>query len=290
MTISPDNRKQYDDSRPSVPADARRAVEVESGHACAVRLCREHTYLEIHHINQNREDNRVENLILLCDKHHKMAHAEVIDRKALHEYKKALKDAYRSELHNRVELLEKLVQEMSQLEDKVTEVALPSADPGTARKTVDPRPSVMTYTLEQLALRRFEEDRGLFVDRGAGYAKDGKRIELDGVRESDGPEGDSVIEVRWIRKRYLDGPGYITQLDAKVSIYEMMTGRKGHGILIVVVPKESLKSEVGLSLLREQATLSERKPEVVVYSYDDLGFDPGPVTAGLFTSAASSGL
>jgi HNH endonuclease len=74
---------KYDQPRPEIPAGLMREVEVESGHMCAVARCGEHTYLEVHHINQNREDNRIENLILLCDKHHKMAHAGVVDRKAL---------------------------------------------------------------------------------------------------------------------------------------------------------------------------------------------------------------
>ena len=81
----------YQSDRPTIPANIRREVEVEAGHECSVIGCNEHTYLEIHHINQNREDNRKENLILLCDKHHKMAHAGVIDRRALHSYKEALR-------------------------------------------------------------------------------------------------------------------------------------------------------------------------------------------------------
>lgn len=81
----------YGANRPIIPAYIRREIEVEAGHKCSVSGCHEHTYLEIHHINQDREDNRKENLILLCDKHHKMAHAEVIDRKALYIYKEILR-------------------------------------------------------------------------------------------------------------------------------------------------------------------------------------------------------
>lgn len=81
----------YQSDRPTIPANLKREVEVEAGHECSLIGCNEHTYLEIHHINQNREDNRKENLILLCDKHHKMAHKGVIDRKALHSYKEALR-------------------------------------------------------------------------------------------------------------------------------------------------------------------------------------------------------
>ena len=78
---------KYTQPRPDIPAELRRAAEVEAGHTCLVTRCGEHTYLEVHHINGNREDNRLENIALLCDKHHKMAHANVIDRKALDSYK-----------------------------------------------------------------------------------------------------------------------------------------------------------------------------------------------------------
>ncbi len=101
--------KQYDDSRPAIPAEITRSVKVEAGHQCAIKACPEHTYLEIHHINENRENNRIENLILLCDKHHKMAHAGVIDRKALLEYKKLLHTPNVSTLLERLEKLESLL-------------------------------------------------------------------------------------------------------------------------------------------------------------------------------------
>lgn len=81
----------YQSDRPTIPQNIRREIKVEAGHKCSVTTCNEHTYLEIHHINQNREDNRKENLILLCDKHHKMAHAGEIDRKAQHKYKEILR-------------------------------------------------------------------------------------------------------------------------------------------------------------------------------------------------------
>jgi hypothetical protein len=283
----PIDRKKYDYSRPSIPADVRRTVEVESGHACGIRRCGEHTYLELHHINGNREDNRVENLILLCDKHHKMAHAGIIDRKALLEYKKELKEAYRSELHVRIDQLEKMVQQMSR-SDHEPVISLQSGDPDVAQKVVQSRSSVMAYTLEQLAIRHYEEDRGTFLDRSVTYSKEGARVQLDALGESASPDGDVVIEVRWIRKGYLDAPGHIAQLDAKVGVYELMTGRKARGVLIAVVPNESMKHANALPRLREAVELSDRKPEIIVYSYEDLSFTPGPLSAGLFTTGAAT--
>lgn len=77
----------YASSRPTIPMEIQRAIKVEAGHRCAVRDCNEHTYLEIHHINENRNDNSQSNLILLCNKHHKMARSGIIDRKSLYAYK-----------------------------------------------------------------------------------------------------------------------------------------------------------------------------------------------------------
>jgi hypothetical protein len=283
VTQNSSDLKKYDDSRPAIPADLRRAVEVESGHACAIHRCGEHTYLEIHHINGNREDNRVENLILLCDKHHKMAHAGVIDRRALREYKERLRENYRSELHSRVEQLEKLVQHLAKVDESYQIRPSEAPNPDLAQKSVASRPAVMALTLEQLALVRFERERGYYLDRGVSYRKEGARVELDALRQDDRLNADVVVEVRWIRKRYLDSAIHVQQLDAKVALYELMTGRKAQGVLILVVPKVSMTDEESVRQSVDAAAQSERKPELVVYSYDELGFDPGPVSAGLFT-------
>ena len=101
--------RKYDNTRPRLSAEVERAVKVEAGHECAIKGCSEHTYLEIHHINENREDNRIENLILLCDKHHKMSHASVIDRKSLKEYKKLLSIPDVGGLLDRFEKLESML-------------------------------------------------------------------------------------------------------------------------------------------------------------------------------------
>ena len=46
--------------------------------------------MEVHHINGNRGDNRFENLILLCLRHHTMADRREIDRPSVLEYKRLL--------------------------------------------------------------------------------------------------------------------------------------------------------------------------------------------------------
>lgn len=65
----------YNGSRPHVPERIREDLLVESGSRCSVPRCSENfTYYDIHHINFDREDNRPENLIVLCLVHHRMAH------------------------------------------------------------------------------------------------------------------------------------------------------------------------------------------------------------------------
>lgn len=61
----------------------------EAGHRCTVRRCNEHI-VEVHHVDENRENNNPDNLVVLCDKHHKLAHQGKISRKDLNEYKRLL--------------------------------------------------------------------------------------------------------------------------------------------------------------------------------------------------------
>lgn len=85
--------KKYNGNRPHIPVDVKRRIEVDTGHKCTIKGCFETRFLEIHHINRNREDNNYNNLILLCTKHNKMAHSnssDKIDIKALRIYKNNL--------------------------------------------------------------------------------------------------------------------------------------------------------------------------------------------------------
>ncbi|WP_161782362.1 HNH endonuclease signature motif containing protein [Methylobacter tundripaludum] len=79
----------YENERPYIPAEIKRQVMTEAGHCCSVQQCSEHI-VEIHHIDENRENNDPNNLILLCDKHHKLAHQRIISRMDLRKYKELL--------------------------------------------------------------------------------------------------------------------------------------------------------------------------------------------------------
>jgi hypothetical protein len=277
---------KYEKERPSLPAEVRRAVEVESGHACAVSRCSEHTYLEIHHINENREDNRVENLILLCDKHHKMAHAGVIDRKALLEYKKKLSNSYEADLQERIGRLEQLLSQAPQPKDEQPSASptAAEADLGIPHKEAASRAALMARTLEQLALSKFENEIGLYLERQSRISKGTASLVLDALRQDDDLPEDLVVEVRWLRRAYEDGPIWVRQIDAATSTYEAMTGRKAKGVLIYVVGRGNMKPVSNLFFTSEELQKIERKPEVVIYTYDELGFNPGAISAAAFTS------
>jgi len=142
----------------------------------------------------------------------------------------------------------------------------------------------MSLTLEQLALSKFERDTSLLLDRMPRLSKGKAQLRLDALRQDDELPEDLVVEVRWLRKPYLDAPIWVRQVEAATETYELITGRKARGVLIFVVPKESMKDVRNLPLTLEDLRKIERKPEIRIYTYAELGFDPGAITAGLFTT------
>lgn len=82
------SKRVYIERRPHVPAVLRRQALVEAGHKCSIPTCSVNDALELHHINNNRNDNYIENVIMLCRNHHHNAGKGVFDRKSLQEYKR----------------------------------------------------------------------------------------------------------------------------------------------------------------------------------------------------------
>ena len=58
-------------------------------------------------------------------------------------------------------------------------------------------------------------------------------------------------------------------------------------ILIFVVLKAAMKDVSHLPYTATEMEQTGRKPELIIYTCSELGFDPEPVTAGLFASNLS---
>jgi hypothetical protein len=275
-------KSKYNELRPSIPADVRRSVEVESGHCCAIKGCEEHTYLEIHHIDENRDNNKQDNLIILCDKHHKMAHAKVIDRKSLREYKKLLKKSYNDQIDDRFDRLEKMISQNSQFQNgsKVQSKDTESVSSDLKRKAPD-RADILSFVLKHVAIRHLEKIVELPFEHQVTFSREKDSLTLDGLIQDDQLGEDFILEVQYLRKSYTDAPVYASWVENKVELYELLTGRKAKGILLVVVGREKMKEEGGLSLTRQGVEDCKRRIELEVFSCADIGFDPGPVSLGL---------
>ena len=270
----------YDKPRPSIPAEVARIVEVEAGHCCAIKECSEHTYLEFHHIDGNRENNLPANLITLCDKHHKMAHAGVIDRKALRLHKarlSAIRDA---------DILARLTRLEAQIGDAESELPVAAASPerpsdSGIQKYAATRSVVQAFALCQVAITRYEEDSGVYFQRHVEFVAAEKRLVLDGLKQFDDERPDIVVDFTYLRKAYLDGQVYDKWLAEKLEVYEVMTGRTAVGVLLVAVGRENMLEETAIPSIREGARAAENI-KLKVYSCGQLGFHPGPVSAALF--------
>lgn len=274
------DKRIYCEKRPSIPADLRRNVEVESGHCCAIKNCGEHTYLEIHHIDENRNNNVFENLILLCDKHHKMAHSGVIDRKALKQYKDLLAE-------NHVSLIFKEINELKEMlyQNKTIPQSIPSENQPIntqIEKRSPARSEILNFVLTHVAIVYYEKEHDLYFEHQVEFSNEKSTLLLDALRQDDDLEKDIIIEVQYLRKSYMDAPIYGLWLNKKLEIYEMITGRKAKGILLAVVGKESLLENNQLSSTRAGVEKFSDNIELQIYSCEQIGFHPGAISAALF--------
>jgi len=274
------SKEPYDRARPHVPADVRRLVLVEAGHACALRVCGETTYVELHHIDENRENNDPANLIALCDMHHKMAHDGKIDRKSLRLYKERLSASRESEIVERLTRLET----QSEIARSNLPVAQSSAEQPTdagIHKIAARRWQVQAFALSQVAITRYEKEAGVYFERHVELVAGEKRLVLDGLKQFQDDQADIVVDFVYVRKAYLDAPAYGNWLQEKLEVYELMTGRRASGVLLAVVGKDAMLEEAAIPEIRS----SVRDVEDVtlrVYSCGQLGFHPGPISASLF--------
>lgn len=279
--------KQYEKSRPSIPAHIRRSIEVESGHSCAIKNCNEHTYLEIHHIDENRENNSIDNLILLCDKHHKMSHNGIIDRKSLKEYKKLLTESLNSKIFEKFNDLEELIKNQNNNYPN-SELSTKQPLKSDISKSLPRRFEVLNFSLCQITISKFETEINLLFERCVEFNKDDEVLILDAIRQDDDLESDIIIEFQYLRKRYLDSYIYANRLDKKIELYQLLTGRNAIGILIIVINFDinDIENKIPQTLLGVQN--SENEISLKIYTCEEAGFYPGAISAGILASNIKS--
>ena len=274
------NKKIYSDSRPSIPTDLRRTVEVESGHSCAIKNCGEHTYLEIHHIDENRNNNTLENLILLCDKHHKMAHHGIIDRKSLKQYKELLSNSLISSISEKIDKLTEIICQDKNLPKSKHSDNQPVNN--KIEKRSPARSEILNFVLIHAAIVHYEKQHDLYFEHQVEFFNEKSTLLLDALRQDDDFDKDIIIEVQYIRKPYMDAPIYSSWLNEKLEIYEMITGRKARGVLLIVVGREKMLGDNYLTYTKTSVEEYKDNIELQVYSCEQIGFHPGSVSAALF--------
>ena len=78
--------------RVSIPKDTKRRLLIECGFKCTMNRCDREIALEIHHIDENPENNDINNLIILCAIHHEMATRGILDKKTCQILKRTLNE------------------------------------------------------------------------------------------------------------------------------------------------------------------------------------------------------
>lgn len=278
--------KTYETARPTISADLRRKVNIEAGHKCSIKNCLEHTYLEIHHINQNREDNRLENLILLCDKHHKMAHADVIDRKALIEYKLLLQESHNKQIMERFDSLEKLISDQIFEKSHLIEEMTKEKHIDNKLKKISPdRNEILRFVLTQVTISHHENQTKIYFEREVEFIKGKNRLLLDALRQDDDLDADIIMDFYHFRKSYIDAPVYASWLEKRLELYELLTGRKAKGVLLIVT-KDGYGDKNDWPLTTEGLNniSSPERINVIIYTYKEIGFKPSPISATFSTS------
>lgn len=274
--------KNYDGPRKRIGAEIRRKIEVESGHKCAIKDCSEHTYLEIHHIDENRDNNNPENLILLCDKHHKMSHAKIIDRMALRMHKDLLTVSINKIILDQFDELKTLIKDSNYGSQPKSILSEKQPIDHSIQKYAPKRFEILDFALRHVAISHYEKKSSIYFEHQVEFVKGEDHLLLHAIRQDDDLAEDIIIEFEYLRKSYLDAPVYAQLLEKKLELYELLTGRKARGILLVVVGRSRMKEDGYLNFTLKSVQESKKNITLVIYDCEDVGFYPGPVSAGIF--------
>lgn len=151
-------------------------------------------------------------------------------------------------------------------------------------KRVTSRAEILNFALYHVAISHFEKLSGLYFERQVEFVRGETRLLLDALRQDDNLPEDIVLDVHYIRKPYLDAPIHGLTVAKKVEIYELLTGRKARGVLIVIVGRERMLEGNYLNMTRQGVEARKEKVSLEVYSCEQVGFHPGPVSAGVFAT------
>lgn len=149
-----------------------------------------------------------------------------------------------------------------------------------ALKSAPRRFEVLQFALYHVAISKLEKDIGIHFSRNVTFRSGDSALTLDGLRTRP-DEPDLLVEVYYLRKSYLDAPGYGAMVARKVELYELLTGRPATGILLAVVGRERMLEPGGLRQTRAGVEPFENV-SLHAYSCEQVGYHPGPVAAGIF--------
>lgn len=64
--------------REPIPSDVRKKVLKRANNCCQIDCCDEKDVLDIHHIDNENSNNKIENLVVLCPTHHRKVHKGIL--------------------------------------------------------------------------------------------------------------------------------------------------------------------------------------------------------------------
>lgn len=181
--------------------------------------------------------------------------------------------------------LEELMQDTAQQKAIPEPAEEPAAESGPKEltKAVTDRFALIHLTFDLLAVAMLERQRHLKYERRVTFESREGTLFLDALRQDDNLEADEIVEVRWLRKAYMDGPVWAQQVASKVSLYEAMTGRHAKGTLVFVVPPRLSKLE-DLPYSNQAVADTAPKVDVVMMTYEMVGFEPGGISGSTMQS------
>ena len=216
-----------------------------------------------------------------------MAHKEVIDRKALRQYKSLLADSHSVLINEKLEEIKALIiQGKTGVPEPEKTTNQPVDD--QVKKFSPQRSEILNYALYHIAIAHYEKTNNLYFEHQVEFTRGNSSLFLDALRQDDSLLEDIIIDVHYLRKPYMDAPAYGPWLVKKLELYRLMTGRAARGILIIVVGRERMLGDNYLDLTRKGVESCEGKVSLQVYSCEQVGFHPGTISAAGFASNLKS--